>query len=157
MSCILCSIDASTKSSGISVFKDGEYQSSAILQYSDKAMDERFPKMCRALLKHLDSFRPEIIYMEEAAVVRNAQTQRFLVRLQGVVYGWAILNASECNFIRPTEWRALAGIHSGKMKRCELKAEAIRIVKEKLNIEVNDDVAESILIGLAAIKKYNPD
>lgn len=157
MNCVLCSIDASTCSTGISIFLNGKYLSSSLLQFSDKSAPERFKKMCLAILSCLDSASPTVIYMEEAAVVRNAQTQRALIRLQGVVYGWAIQHSAECNFIRPTEWRAHAGIHSGKKKRDVLKLEAVNVVKEKLNIDTNDDVAESILIGIAAINKYNKE
>lgn len=155
MSFTLCSIDASTKSTGLSLFNDGVYSSSTLIQFGDKEMDKRFKKMSDAILLFLEDNRPDIIYMEEAVVLRNAQTQRFLVRLQGVVYAWSILNNADCEFIRPTEWRSLVGIKSGKKKREELKKEAINLAKEKLNIEVNDDVAESILIGMAAINKYN--
>lgn len=154
MVCTLCSIDASTKSTGISVFKNGEYFSSTLIQYSDKIMDERFKKMSDSILLFLEDNQPNVIYMEEAVVIRNAQTQRFLVRLQGVVYAWSILNNAECNFIRPSEWRSLAGLKIGKKKRDELKKEAINLVKEKMNIDVNDDVAESILIGTAALNKF---
>lgn len=157
MDCTLCSIDASTKSSGIAVFKNGAYYSSTLLQFPDKQMNIRFSKMCLALIDQLNSIQPDVIYMEEAAVVRNAQTQRFLVRLQGVVYGWAVEHSADCEFIRPGEWRALSGMQTGKMKRSDLKNEAIRIVREKLNIDVNDDVAESILIGIAAINKFNKE
>lgn len=155
MDCKLCSIDASTKSTGISIFINGVYSSSTLLQFPNLSMNDRFPKMCMALLEELNRLCPLIIYMEEAATTRNAQTQRFLVRLQGIVYAWAIQHNAECEFIRPSEWRSLVGIHSGRKKRPQLKAEAITIVKEKLNIDVNDDVAESILIGMAAINKYN--
>ena len=154
MACTLCSIDASTKSTGISVFKNGKYFSSTLIQCSDKIMDERFKKMSDSILLFLEDNQPNVIYMEEAVVIRNAQTQRFLVRLQGVVYAWSILNNAECNFIRPSEWRSLAGLKIGKKKRDELKKEAINLVKEKMNIDVNDDVAESILIGTAALNKF---
>ena len=43
----------------------------------------------------------------------------------------------------------------GKKKRPELKALAIEMVKEQYNIETTDDVAEAILIGQAALNKFN--
>lgn len=45
---------------------------------------------------------PDIICIEETVVLRNAQTQRFLTRLQGVIYGWAICHECEFNTLRPT-------------------------------------------------------
>ena len=113
--------------------------------------------MCLAILKELDAINPDIIYMEEAANPRNPHTQRLLVRLQGVVYSWAIVHGADCEYIRPSCWRSLVGIKGKGKCRKDLKVEAIELVKNILDITVNDDVAESILIGLAAIKKYNPE
>lgn len=157
MDCRLCSIDASTTSTGISYFLNGEYQSSTLIQYDDKIADSRFNKMCLAILRELDTLNPYIIYMEEAANPRNPHTQRLLVRLQGVVYSWAISHGADCEFIRPSSWRSLVGIKSKGKRKNELKIAAIEMVKSIFNITVNDDVAESILIGIAAINKYNPD
>lgn len=56
--------------------------------------------------------------------------------------------------MRPTQWRKLVGIDQSKKKREILKQEAISLVKELYQVESNDDEAESILIGLAAIKLF---
>lgn len=61
-----------------------------------------------------------------------------------------------CEFdtLRPTQWRKLVGIDQSKKKREILKQEAISLVKELYQVESNDDEAEAILIGLAAIKLF---
>lgn len=56
--------------------------------------------------------------------------------------------------MRPTQWRKLVGINQSKKKREILKQEAISLVKELYQVESNDDEAEAILIGLAAIKLF---
>lgn len=56
--------------------------------------------------------------------------------------------------MRPTQWRKLVGIDQSKKKREILKQEAISLVKELYQVESNDDEAEAILIGLAAIKLF---
>ena len=56
--------------------------------------------------------------------------------------------------MRPTQWRKLVGIDQSKKKREILKQEAISLVKELYQLESNDDEAEAILIGLAAIKLF---
>ena len=51
----------------------------------------------------------------------------------------------------PSEWRAKIGIEqSKKIKRETLKEEAILAVKNEYGINVNDDVAEAILIARSA-------
>ena len=116
-------------------------------------MNNRFEKMSLGLINTLNRLKPDIIFIAETVVLRNAQTQRFLTRLQGVVYAWCITNNCKFNVIRPTVWRKLVGIKQGKnIKREQLKQESIDYVKTKYNIDVNDDIADAICIGDAALK-----
>lgn len=157
MKCRMLAIDSSTKKTAYAVFDNGEYKESKLIDLEkDKNMDSRFETMSLSLINALKEYKPDIVYIEEAVVVRNAQTQRFLTRLQGVIYGYCILNQCEFNAIRPTEWRKLVSIDQGKKKREELKQESIKKVEEEFGLTVNDDEAEAILIGIAAIKKFNP-
>lgn len=109
--------------------------------------------MVSSIYKCLDSFLPDEVVIEEEAVIRNVQTTRLLVRLQGAIQGWCISHCVKCTFIRPSQWRSKVGIKTGRKKRAELKQEAINLIQENLKLNVNDDIAESILIGFAAINK----
>lgn len=151
----MLSIDASTNKTGIAIFDNAYLINYFLLDYSsDKLMDSRFKKMALELIDVLRKFKPDIVYIEETVVNRNVQCQRFLSRLQGVIYGWCILNDCEFNTLRPTEWRKLVRMETGKKKRDELKRMAIEMVKENYNIETTDDIAEAILIGQAAINRF---
>lgn len=152
----MCSIDSSSKKTGIAIYKNGKYKDYRLLDYSnDKSMESRFKKMAIGILNTLDELNPDIIYIEETVVLRNAQTQRFLTRLQGVVYAWCVMNDCEFNTIRPASWRKCINLPQGKnIKREQLKQEAIQYVKEKYSIDVGDDVADAICIGDAVIKMF---
>lgn len=154
---VMLSIDSSTKKTGIAIFVNGKYKENILIDLEEiKLMDERFAKMSVELIKTLNVYTPKIIYIEETVVVRNPSTQRFLTRLQGVIYGWAIMNDCEFTTVRPTEWRKALNFKQGKnVKREQLKEEAISYIKEIFNIDVNDDEAESICIGLYALKLFN--
>jgi hypothetical protein len=53
-------------------------------------------------------------------------------------------------YIYPSSWRAKLGIKNGRgIKRTTLKEADIAFVKEKYNIDVNDDIADAICIGLS--------
>ena len=57
-------------------------------------------------------------------------------------------------YIYPSSWRASLGIKNGRgIKRTTLKQADIDFVKEKYNINVNDDEADAICIGLAQYVK----
>ena len=69
--------------------------------------------------------------------------------LQGVI----IIAAYECKstmqvqFVNTSEWRAAIKIRQGRgIKRDEVKSRDIQYVKNKYNIEVNDDEADAICI-----------
>ena len=148
----LCSIDFSSKKTGIAYFEDGEYKHHFIDCSSLKDMEVRFSNMCLDIWKTLEMVKPTIVYAEETVVLRNAQTQRFLTRMQGVIYAWCMNNDCEFNTIRPTQWRSIIGIPQGRnVKREELKEQAIQYVKRKYDLIVNDDEADAICIGDAVI------
>jgi len=151
----MVSIDSSTKKTGLAIFDNGQLTENKLLDYSyDTNMDSRFKKMSVVIIENLCNLDPDIIYMEETVVNRNVSVQRFLTRLQGVVYGYCIMNDCEFNTVRPTEWRKLVGLDQSKKKREELKKSAIEMVAKEFNINVSDDVAEAILIGKAAINRF---
>ena len=152
---LLC-LDSSSNKTGIAYFLNGQYKDHCLLDCSkQKNMDMRFEDMSKELWKTLDKYKPDIVYIEETVVLRNAQTQRFLTRLQGVVYAWCMNHNCEFNTIRPTSWRAAIGIKQNKnIKRDQLKEQAIQYIFDKYGINVTDDEAESICIGDAVLKMF---
>lgn len=151
----MLAIDSSTIKTGIAIFNNGAYQESLLLDCSNfKNMEDRFKEMSLKLIHILVTYKPYIIYIEETVVNRNVAVQRFLTRLQGVIYGYCVLNDCEFNAIRPTSWRKLAGINQKGKKRNELKKLAIDAVYQRLGFNVGDDEAEAILIGIAALELY---
>lgn len=153
----LCSIDFSSKKTGIAYFINGKYKCHRLIDCSEhKDMEARFYNMCLGIWEVLEIIKPNIIYIEETVVLRNAQTQRFLTRIQGVIYAWCMNNGCEFNTIRPTQWRAAIGISQGRnVKREQLKAQAIQYVKRKYDLDVNDDEADAICIGDAVISIFS--
>lgn len=156
---IMLTIDSSTKKTGICIWKNAEYQEHFLINYDpaetknkeDKKMENRFPKMCYDILNILNKYKPQIIYIEDEVVTRNMDTCRFLFRLQGVIEGWALMNDCEFNTVRPTTWRAACGFNQGKKKkRDELKIMSITYVKDHFGLNVTDDEADSICIGVYA-------
>lgn len=154
--CIMMAIDSSTKKSGIAIFENGILKNHFVINFEkEKVMDNRFELMSRHLIKTLTEFHPDIVYIEETVVLRNAQTQRFLTRLQGVIYGWCVINDCEFNTVRPTTWRKSLNFEQGKnKKRDDLKEQGIEFVRNQYNIEVSDDEADAICIGHYAIHLF---
>ena len=153
--CVMLTLDTSTTSSGIAIFHNGILQKANLINLSnEKDSEKRVKQMALELLELLNLYCPQIIYIEDVKVVRNAITMRQLMRIQGVILGWSLQHDCEFNIIAPTVWRKILSFEQGKMERNELKMKAIEYVKEKYEIETNDDVAEAICIGDAVIKMF---
>lgn len=154
--CRMITIDSSSKKSGIAIFDNGKYVKHILLDYEKiKDMETRFLKMSNELINLIKLYKPDIIYIEEVVVNRNMHTMRFLFRLLGVIYGYCLTADCEFNTIRPTEFRSELEFKQGsKVEREQLKQQAIDYVKKEFNLDVNDDEADAICIGLAVIKKF---
>lgn len=149
----IVSIDSSTTVTGIAVWEEDRLIHSETVDFEKiKPMEKRFPLMSLMLLHIIQEHMPDAVYIEECVVTRNAQAQRFLVRLQGVIYGWCLQHNCTFEAIRPSAWRKQLGFHQGpKVKREELKAQAIAHIQEKYMREFPEDECEAICIGEAAL------
>lgn len=152
----MCSLDVSTNKTGLAVFVNGKYKESILLNHSNnKDQTTRSMEMTKDILSHLDSYNPVIIAIEDTYCGGNVDVMKKLGRLQGAIYAWCILHDADFNIYLPSSWRSEYGdIFKGK-KRNECKQLAIKYVKDKYNLDVNDDEAEAILIGESTVKKYN--
>lgn len=157
----LITIDASTKITALSFFNKGKYIETKNIDLSDLDMETRFDEMSTAIYHYLMNIKPDIIIMEEMVVNRNLDTNRFLIRLQGVVCTYSIMNKCKIEFIRPTVWRKNSELNdyakdkfeNKKLKRENFKEAAINLVKEKYNLDLKEDDAESFLIGISILNK----
>lgn len=152
----LVTIDGSTQKTALTLFVNGEYKNHTLLDFSkDKDMKSRFKSMTKGIWECLNIYMPDIIYIEETYMSRNAQTMKILTRLQGIVYAWCFNNDCEFNTILPTQWRKYLKFTQSKgAKRQQLKEQSIKYVLENYNLEVTDDEADSICIGDAVIKMF---
>lgn len=153
--CRMLSIDASTKSTGIALYINGNLQNTKLFISKTKDADDRVDDMISQLYRYIDDVNPAIIVIETpVAVKQNIQTQLLLAQILGAVRGKCIENEICFCTYRPSEWRRrFDGIKP--RKRVDLKQWAIDTVSDLFNIEVSDDEAEAILIGTAYIKEFS--
>lgn len=149
---IVVGIDGSTNMSGVSVMQDGNLQFYTLVDcHKEKDTMKRIRIMLVKICEILDQYDIDAIYMEKAFTKTNIDTTMKLANIAGGIMFYCAKNDIEFIHPLPTEWRARIGIHqSNKIKRDALKAEAIETVKREYGVEVNDDVAEAILIARSA-------
>lgn len=153
----LCSFDTSTNASGVATFDNGLLVDYQLFDFSkNKDTESRINQMGKALLQYLKKQKPDIIWIEHPqGNGRNVSMVGKLCEIIGIVRAYAIEKKIDFHELMPSEWRKYCGIKQGSKNRNELKQLSINYVKEKLGIDVNNDVADAISIGYGVINYYN--
>lgn len=145
----ILSLDLSTKSSGYAVGVDGSLQDHGCITASSRVVEQRIIKMRQQIVSLIINIKPDKIIMQEVRPQVNSHTNKVLMWLQGVIAVAAYEYWKKCQvqFINASEWRAAIKIRQGRgIKRDEVKSYDIKYVKDKYNIDVNDDQADAICI-----------
>lgn len=152
----LLSLDTSTTSTGWAIFKDGKYQESGVIDDFKKVKNghERLKLMTKELLDSIGQLKPDIIVIEKDVVFGNMKVIDMLMKIIGAVYGFCLFNGITYYEFAPSEWRKYVKLQAFGRKRDEFKKASIKYIKDNLNMEVNDDEADAICIGLAYCKKF---
>lgn len=153
------SFDQSTRCSGYSVFDDGKYVDSGIIDMSKSKLETgaRSFEMAKALWKVIKHYKPEHLVLEDVQLQKNnAKTMIILARLAGMIIGYAEAHKVKTHIVSPAQWRAsLEYIQGPKIKREMLKQQSIDYAREHLNLKLSEDQAEACCMGIAAHKIFN--
>ena len=144
---IVMGIDSSTTSTGYCILDNeaNKIISVGCIKPNKKLSTiERIIYIEKELKAVWKQYEPEYILIEELVTFRNSNVSRILIGLiQHLVIEFTKYNALIV-LVRPTEWR------KGKLKskyREDLKLESKEYVKNKYEIEVNDDESDAVLIS----------
>lgn len=152
---IVAGIDASTTATGVCIMQDGKLIYRTLIAISpskEKDAEKRIKMMLVKMCDILNEYDIDAVYMEKAICKGgNVDVTIKLAYLSGGMYLYCAQNGIEFHNPLPSEWRKRIGISQGRgVKRETQKEEAIFAVKREYGINVNDDVAESILIARSA-------
>ena len=159
----ILALDLSTKSSGWAYFEEGGLIDHGCITSASTDLIKRIYKMKDGIAEILTKYPVNKIIVEEVRPeggygVGNTKTHRALMWLQAATAFLLYEKFPNINidYIYPSSWRATLGIKNGRgIKRTTLKEADIQFVKDKYNIEVNDDEADAICIGLAQYKQQD--
>lgn len=155
----ILAFDQSTKISAYSVFIDNEYiECGCIDLHKIKDTSERIRAMGVELGKVIEKYSPDKVVIEEVAQQSNPLTLKLLARIQGVIIGFCAAHNIETYIIEPSKWRSTLHFKIGAgVKREELKAQAIKYVKDIYGLDATEDECEALCINEAAHKIFNFD
>lgn len=154
---ITIAIDASTKSTGIAIFKDKELVEKYNFVNNAQGVLKRIKFMTDKIEEVYKQYKSEQcqIVMEQvipdnlndAKWTRNQNTFKALFYLQAAIVLMFDHYNLEVELVGASTWRKWCGIKQGGANRETLKFRDVEFVKKNYNLEVNDDVADAICLG----------
>lgn len=156
---ITIAIDASTKSTGVAIFKDKNLLEYKNIINSNKSVLKRIKYMADELekiyLKEIEQEQEIQIVMEQVIPdnlndvkwTRNQSTFKALFYLQAAIVLMFDHYDLKVELVGASTWRKRCGIKQGGVNRETLKFRDIEFVKQNYAINVNDDIADAICIG----------
>ena len=154
---ITIAIDASTKSTGVAVFKDKELVAKHNFINNANGVLKRIKYMTDKIEEVYKEYKSEKVQvvmeqvipdnLNDAKWTRNQNTFKALFYLQAAIVLMFDHYNLEVELVGASTWRKWCGIKQGGANRETLKFRDIEFVKQNYNLEVNDDVADAICIG----------
>jgi Holliday junction resolvasome RuvABC endonuclease subunit len=152
---IVLALDPSTKVTGFAVYKDQELIDHGYINAGSADVFNRIHKMISEIEEILNKYEIDKAILEEVLpedVRNNNKTFKALMYLQAFITDCLHSHKIEYSFFVASEWRKKCGIHTGRgIKREILKTQDIKFVQSQYGIKVNDDEADAICIGFAAV------
>lgn len=156
----ILSLDQSTRITGFSVFEDGKYLKSGVIDlHKVTDTDERSKQMAVEICKLIEDTEPDCTIIEEVQQQSNVSTVIKLARIQGVAIGFCAAHDIELHILAPSQWRAALHYKQGpKVRREELKQQSRDFVKKVLGLSIkSEDENEATAINAAAHRIYGFD
>ena len=152
-------IDASSKSTGIAIYKHNKLTNYTCITSSSNDLFIRIKVMVDGIKKIL-SEDPDFDYIVLEEVRQqgfiNIKTYKALMYLQGCISMMIHQNFKhiQIDFLYPSAWRKVCQIKQGRgVQRKQQKELDIQWVKQNFNINVNDDIADAIGLGYGYINQ----
>lgn len=148
----ILALDQATKTSGFSIFDENKLVKYGILtvNYKEKSPIERIKQMQSKVEELINKCNPDFVVFENVQFQNNFATFQQLSQLQGAIM--ALLFKLDIGFyiVEPLAWKSCCGIKG--RKREEQKQNTREFVNLQYNINVSEDEADAIGIGVWAIK-----
>lgn len=117
---------------------------------------EKMYKICVFFNQIIQEENIDLVLLEDVQSQLSIKTFKLLAMLLGALI--EVVNENQCEYmiIPPATWRKILNPKKG-MKRKELKELSKQYVRDRFNLEVNDDVADSICMLCYFIENYEEE
>lgn len=149
--------DQSTRITGFSIFDDGKYVNSGVIDLCKiENTEERSKQMAVKICNTIEDSKPDCVIIEEVQQQSNVATVIKLARIQGVAIGFCAAHNIDLHILTPAKWRSALEFQQGPgVKRTDLKKQSLEFVKEHFGLtNCSEDRAEACCINEAAHRIY---
>lgn len=141
----IVSLDNSTQKVGLSIFDDESLVYYTLLNFRGSNFEDRLLKILDYLEDVIiEEWDVDVLILEDVQFQSNYATYKKLSMLLGILVVGAMRYGIDVEIVSSNTWRNHYQISKNRQTA---KAEAIELVKTMYQIDVNDDVAEAILLG----------
>lgn len=155
---ITLALDLSTKSSGWAIFDEQELKDYGYITAGSANLFNRIDRMVEGVRDLFETYSITRVVIEEVMpedIHNNQKIFKALTYLQGFILreiDHHNIDTDNIKFLLSSEWRKICGIHTGRgVKRESLKPRDKAFVQSQFGLSVNDDIADAICIGFAAV------
>lgn len=146
----IIAFDQALGKTGVCTIDDNTVYHSLIDVSKVKDVNERSMMMRQMIQSRIRNNHPDLVVIEDVALQQSAKTVIQLAQLQGAIIGACDIFNIPYEILKPSEWRKTLGFKQGRMKREELKQQAIDYVAEHYGETVSSDEADAMCIAKAA-------
>ena len=113
---ITMGIDASTKSTGWSIFDNNKLIDYGLIQPTGEDWRQKLVNQGPVLIKIIEKYRPEKIFLEDVPPKPTPKVNIILGAVQGFLIGLIAQFNIPIIFLLPSEWRSPLGLYDGTRK-----------------------------------------
>lgn len=153
----LLALDQSLNTTGFAYFENGKLKDCGLFKVNSKLpLPERLGEIWKHLNELSNKYAFERLAFEGIQNQNNNETFKKLAYVQAVIMMWTFFSQIPTKELPPSHWRSILSkkfrVKFGQ-KRAEQKRNAQKLVYDKMGIEVEEDVADAICIGIAAMNQ----
>ena len=152
---IIIAVDQA-KVTGVAVFNDQRLIKYCLIESTCKSYDDVIFEICDKVQQLITFYKPDKVLFEDVAKQSNSNVHKKLSMLLGALIHLCHQNLVQYDIIHSATWRSVlpkSNSKGKKLKREELKKLSMELVKERYDVDVVDDIADAICMGLYYIER----
>lgn len=146
------SLDQASKL-GYAVFNDKKLIHYNTVDFNDIEMwEDRIYEITKYIEILYKKYKPHLVTIEDIQYQKNQQTYKNLAQLQGMIIGYLKKNEILYEIIPANRWKSYIGLNLREKRKLQ-KQQTQLFIRNKFNIDVDEDSADAIAMGWYSVNQ----